>query len=151
MIEDKINLYNNTYVKGEVRSKKYNKQLKQKEAVKNRHLIADELFNEVPFMLNDYEKSHVHFLIDQNKNFKKLHAKASNETIILAFIFYTKINQNTHIRIQKYKISKKYNLTHNTFEIILCKLVLKGLKETNIYPTVAKGVDHNILYKGELK
>ena len=60
MIGDKLKLYNNTYVKGEVRSKEYNKQLKQKEAIKNRHLIADELFNEVPFMLNDYEKSHVH-------------------------------------------------------------------------------------------
>ena len=151
MIEDKLNLYNNTYVKGEVRSKKYNKQLKQKEAVKNRHLIADTLFNEVPFVLNDYEKSHVHHLIDRNPNFKKLHAKASNETIILALIFYTKINQNTHIRIQKYKVAQKYKLTHNTFEIILCKLILNILQETNIYPVNAKKTDHNILYKGELK
>ena len=151
MIEDKLNLYNNTYVKGEVRSKKYNKQLKQKEAIKNRHLIADTLFNEVPFVLNDYEKSHVHHLIDRNPNFKKLHAKASNETIILALIFYTKINQNTHIRIQKYKVAQKYKLTHNTFEIILCKLILNILQETNIYPVNAKKTDHNILYKGELK
>lgn len=151
MIRDKINLYNNTYVKGEIRSKQYNKILKQKEAIKSRHLIADKLFNEVPFILNDHEKSHVHYLIDHNKNFKKLHRKASNETIILAFIFYTKINQNTHIRIQKYKISQKYNLTNNTFEIILCRLILNILQETNIYPVNAKKTDHNILYKGELK
>ena len=39
MIEDKLKLYNNTYVKGEVRSKEYNKQLKQKEAVKNAEII----------------------------------------------------------------------------------------------------------------
>ena len=34
MIGDKLKLYNNTYVKGEVRSKEYNKQLKQKKQLK---------------------------------------------------------------------------------------------------------------------
>lgn len=150
-INEIIDKYSNTYVSGEKRSREYNRQLKQKEAVNKRHLIADKLFNEVPFNLNPLEKDMVHHLIRTYPNFKELHGKASNETIILAFIFYVKIPYNTNIRLNKYYVTSKYNLTHNTFEIIICRLALNYLKEVYIIPTEPRDIDHNILYKGEIR
>lgn len=146
-IEEKINKYKK-YVPGELYSHTYTKQLKQETAIQERHHIADLLFNECPFHITPQEKNEVHHLINMIKNFKEIHGKASNETIILAFIFYVKIGKDTNIRIQKYKITKKYQLTHNTFEIILCKLNLYFLKESYIIPVEPKGIDHNLLYKG---
>ena len=149
MIEKKLKKYEKPYVTGEQRSKEYNKQIKQQEAIQKRHNIAETLFNEIPFHLTNHDKKEVHHLIDMIKNFKDLHRKASNETIILAFIFYVKIGKGENIKIQKYRISHKYQLTHNTFEIILCKLNLHYLSELYIIPVEPKGIDHNILYKGK--
>lgn len=141
----------NVYVPGEKRSRKYDKQYERKVAVKNRHLLADNLFNEVVFHINQSEKEQVHYLIDKFQNFRKLHGKASNETIILSFIFYVKMKQNTLIRLDEYKICKKYKLNNRTFEIILCKIILKLLEETEIKRSVTTQYDHNILLKGEIK
>ena len=150
-INEIIKEYSNTYVTGEKRSREYNRRLKQKEAIKSRHLTAEKLFNEVPFNLNNHEKTMVHHLIDTYPNFKELHGKASNETIILAFIFYVKIPYNTNIRLNKYYVSNKYNLTHNTFEIIICRLALNYLREVYLIPREPREIDHNILYKGEIR
>ena len=150
-IETKLKKYQSLYVPGEKRSKEYNRQLKQKEAIKSRHLIAESLFNEVPFNLNPYEKDHVRHLINMYPNFKDLHKTASNETIILSFIFYTKIPYNTNIKLTKYNITAKYNLTHSTFELIICRLTLNYLKELYIIPYEPDNINHNILYKGETK
>ena len=150
-IKKLINKYDNVYVAGEKRSLEYERQYKQKQAVKKRHMIAQNLFNEVTFHLNIHEKNQVHYLIDKFTNFKKLHRKAKNEAIILAFIFYVKLKENTLININKYKISKKYNLTNNKFEIILCKIILQLLQETEIKRTITTRYDHNILLKGEIK
>jgi hypothetical protein len=150
-IETKLKKYQKPYVKGEKRSPEYDKQQKRKEALKNKHQIADILIQEVPFNINPYEKEHIHHLIDMYPNFKDLHKRASNETIILSFIFYTKISNNTDIKINNYYITSKYNLTHNTFEIILCRLTLNYLREVYIIPTTPKETDHNILLKGEIK
>jgi hypothetical protein len=84
-------------------------------------------------------------------NFKKLHKRASNETIILAFIFYTKIPENTNIKLNNYTITHKYKLTHNTFEIIICRLTLNYLQQVYIIPHEPKETNHNILEKGEIK
>lgn len=138
------------YVNGEKRSPKYEREYKQKQTIRKRYMIADILFNEVPFHLNDSEKDHVRYLIDHNKNFKKLHGKASNETIILAFIFYTKLAYNHRIKIDEYKISRKYNLTHYVFERIICRITLFELKETVIEPRATIKKDHNLLYKGKI-
>lgn len=150
-IHEKLKRYENNYVPGEQRSKEYNKQIKQEMALKEKHNIAEQLFNEIPFQLTPYEKDQVHFLIDSYKNFKDLHKRASNETIILAFIFYTKIPYNTNVKLNKYFITSKYNLTHSTFEIIICRLVLNYLREVYIIPHEPKGIDHNILYKGKIE
>lgn len=142
---------NNVYVKGEQFTSDYVKELKRKEAIKSRHLTADILFNEVSFHLNDSEKEQVHYLIDEFQNFRKLHGKASNECIILSFIFYVKIKQNTLIRVDEHSICKKYRLTNRVFEIILCKIILQLLQETEIKRIIKTEYDHNILLKGEIK
>ena len=149
-IEDKIKKYQ-TYAPGEKYTKKYNTQLKQKKAIRKRHEIAEDLFQETPFHLNPHEKEQVHHLIEMYPNFKELHKRASNTTIILALIFYTKIPYNTNIKLSKYTITRKYNLTHDTFEIIICRLVLNYLKELYIIPYEPKETDHEILTKGEIK
>jgi hypothetical protein len=146
-----IDKYSDAYVNGEIRSKEYEKQIKQKQRVKARHLIAEDLFNEVPFELNTYEKEHVHHLIDVYPNFRELHGRASNETIILALIFYTKISTDTDIKLYNYQISGKYNLTHTTFELIICRLALNYLKEVYIIPRQPKKTDHEIVSKGKIK
>ena len=150
-INQLIDKYSDVYVKGEKRTSEYENQIKEKQRIKGRHEIAEDLFNEVPFELNIWEKEHVHHLIDMYPNFRDLHGNASNETIILAFIFYTKIPANTDIKLYNYQISGKYNLTHTTFELIICRLALNYLKEVYIIPRQPKKTDHEIVSKGKIK
>ena len=131
-MEKLIQKYDDVYVAGEKRSLEYKRQVEEKQRVKSRHMIASMLFNEVTFYLNRSEKEQVHYLIDKFTNFKKLHRNASNECIILCFIFYVKLKGNYDIRVDRYSISKKYRLTHRVFEIVLCKIILQLLKETEI-------------------
>jgi len=146
-----INKYKPSYVQGEIRTKEYENKIKQKQRIKARKEIAKTLFNEVPFHLNTYEKSHVEHLIEMYPNFRELHGNASNETIILAFIFYTKIPQNTDIKLTNYAITSKYNLTPSAFELIICRLALNYLKEVYIIPRQPKETNHEIISKGEIK
>lgn len=149
-IQDKLNRYQ-TYVPGETRTSEYEKQIKQKQSIKDKLEIAETLFTETPFHLTPQDKEQVRHLIRMYPNFKDLHKRASNETIILAFIYYTKIPNNTDIKLNNYSITRKYNLTHNTFELIICRLALNYLKEVYIIPTTPNDIDHNLLYKGEIK
>jgi hypothetical protein len=149
-IQDKLNRYQ-TYVPGETRTSEYEKQIKQKKSIQDKLDIAETLFTETPFHLTENDKEQVRHLIQMYPNFKELHKRASNETIILAFIYYTKIPNNTDIKLNNYTITRKYNLTHNTFELIICRLALNYLQEVYIIPTEPHDIDHNILYKGEIK
>ena len=149
-IQDKIQKYK-TYVPGENYTTKYNRKQQQKKSLQDKHRIAYTLFNEVTFHLTSDEMEHVLYLIDHNPNFKKLHKRASNETIILAFIFYTKIAENTDIKLSKYSITKKYQLTNTTFEIILCRLLYEELQRMYIIPVEPKETNHEILNKGEIR
>lgn len=155
-IYNKIKLYNNAYVKGEVRSKEYETRLKQTKALHAKKDLADTMFNDLPFSFAPYQKQQVKQLITENKNFKKLHGNASNEEIILSLIFFVKMQEDDTIRIDKNKrLLNKYNINiekyHNTYEIILCRLLHKILANTPITPTEPKNVDHNILYKGKIR
>lgn len=107
---------------GERYSKDYRKQLKQKRAIKHRHLVAGELIREVPFFVPKSQEKIVRYYIDTVKNFKKLHKRASNETIILAFIFLQHTLDNPKINIEDYTICKKYNLNNDTFRLIVIRL-----------------------------
>ena len=141
--------YNNDYTNGEQRSDEYNKKMKQKQRLYKKLQLAEELFLETPFHLTNDDKEQVKHLIRMYPNFRKLHGKASNEQIILAFIFYTKIPLDSNIKLDKYEITSKYNLSHNTFEIIICRLTLEYLKEVYIIPTIPKDKNHEILMKGK--
>lgn len=141
--------YNNDYTNGEQRSDEYNKKMKQKQRLYEKLQLAEDLFLETPFHLTNDDKEQVKHLIRMYPNFRKLHGKASNEQIILSFIFYTKIPLDSNIKLDKYEITNKYNLSHNTFEIIICRLALEYLKEVYIIPTVPKDKNHEILLKGK--
>ena len=149
-IQDKLNRYQ-TYVPGETRTSEYEKQIKQKKSIQDKLEIAETLFTETPFHLTENDKEQVRHLIQMYPNFKELHKRASNETIILAFIYYTKIPYNTDIKLNNYTITHKYKLTHNTFEIIICRLTLNYLQQVYIIPREPKETNHNILEKGEIK
>lgn len=146
-----IRLYKKPFVKGEKRTKEYNKMIKRKQSADDKEEIAKDLFNEVPFHLTNADKEQVLHLIRMYSNFRKLHGNASNETIILAFIFYVKIPYNSNIKLSKYNITTKYKLTHDTFEIIICRLALEYLKNVYIIPVMPKDKNHEILGKGNIR
>lgn len=155
MIENKpgvyeklLKKYNNDYVSGEQRSDEYNRKMKQKQSIYEKIETAKKLFQEVPFHLTQDDKDQVIHLIKTYPNFRKLHGNASNETIILAFIFYVKIPYDTNINLDKYAITKDYQLIHTTFEIIICRLALEYLKNVYILPRKPKNKNHEILMKG---
>ena len=148
-----INLYNKPYVKGEARSKEYERMIGQEKTLEEKKRIAEDLFAEVSFHLTDYQKQHVHYLIEQYPDLTELHGNAKTETIILALIFYVRIGINGDIRLdgEKYKIIKTYNLKHTTFELIVCRLAFNYFQNVNIIPRHSTNYDHNILYKGQEK
>ena len=94
--EHLLQKYSKPYVPGEIRSPEYEKKIKRKQRQENKKQIAEDLFQEVPFHLTTDEKEQVQHLIEIYPNFRDLHGKASNETIILAFIFYVKNEQQTN-------------------------------------------------------
>ena len=84
-----IKKYDKSYVPGEKQSSETNKLLKRNQRKLIKHSICEDLFFECDFLeLNKVQRNFVHFLIDRfSDNFKRLHGKAKNEAIILAFIF----------------------------------------------------------------
>ena len=155
-IATKIKKYKSGYVNGECRSSEYEARIKQEKALHAKLDLADTMFNELPFTFNMNQKDQVKMLITNYKNFNKLHTKASNEEIILSFIFYIKMQEDETIRIdnnkrllKKFIKPQKIDLFHNTFEIILCKLISEYFKNVPILPREPKHIDHNLLYKGK--
>ena len=149
-IEHLLRKYSKSYVPGEKRNREYERKIKQKQALTHKENIAENLFNEVPFHLTTHEKEHVLFLIGLYPNLKKLHQNAKTETIILAFIFYVKMS-NKQIKIDRYTITEKYQLTHTTFELILCRLVKNHFITQYIVPNEPTDKQHDIIKKGEVK
>ena len=148
--EQLLKKYSKPYVPGEKRSTEYEKMIKRQQRQEHKKQIAEDLFQEVPFHLTNDEKEQVLHLITMYNNFRDLHGKASNETIILAFIFYVKMN-NKQIKIDRYTITEKYQLTHTTFEIIVCRLVKNYLKHIYIIPKQSETKQHDIITKGDVK
>lgn len=143
--------YEEPYVEGEQRSRKYNQKIDRQQAIKRRIDKAKELFNELTFYFNDHEKNMVIHLIKQYPNIKLLHRKASEETIILGLIFYVKKQNDSSIRISNRKITKKYKLTHNVFETILCNITKHYLRDLYLIPEEPLKYNHNIAKKGKIK
>ena len=157
-ITDKLNLYKNTYVKGECRSREYEARIKQEKRLNLKLDLADTLCNELPFHFTTSQKNHVKELIRIFPNFKDLHSKASNEEIILSFIFYVKALKDKKDRLNVptskelihniLKDNNKEKIYPKTFEIIKWKITLHYINNSTITPRQPINVDHNILYKG---
>ena len=96
--------------------------------------------------LTPYQELRVRFLVNHFGNdFKMLHGQAKTEAIILSFIFYMKINEIGRARLNDYKITGKYGLTDNIFEIIVCRLCEYYMQRTPIVPVGSTDYDHDIL------
>lgn len=134
----------------ENRGKDHDKRRKREERKRELSEICEDLFNECKqykrLKLNDYQKERVKFMVDKFGNdFDMLHGNAKSHTIILAFIFYIKLNEEPRIKINEYKISSKYCLTDNIFEIIICRLAEYYMKRMPIVPVGSTDYDHDLL------
>lgn len=147
-IEKLLEKYDKPYVPGEKRTANQEKIHKQKQRLKEKHELADELMSETKFLIfNNYQKEHVHYLIDKFNDFNQLHRRVCNEAIILAFIFYVAKIQTPKLNLSNYRITKKYGLTDNVFELIMCRIIQTLLKESTPVPRVTTKHDHDLLVR----
>ena len=146
-INNLINKYNSPYVKGERFSSEYNLKLKQEQRLRKKHLLCNELIEEFEFFnLTPNQKEFVHYLIDCFSNdFKKLHGRAKNETIILVFIFYVKKLEDSRIDLNNYSISQKYNLNDSVFKLVVCRMCDIFIKSSYMKYRDTTRYDHDIL------
>ena len=152
-IQAKLEKYNNTFVPGEKRTPEYEKDIMRKRILKRRKQIAKSMKYEAKYLLiTDTHLEQVYYLIKIfNDDFKTLHKRASEETIILAFIFYCIRIDNSKINLNNYRISKKYKLTEQVFSLILSRMLHFFMKQQPIAPIETSDYDHNELYKGKVK
>lgn len=155
-INNKLQLYNNTYVKGECRSQEYESKIKREKRLNQKLDLVDTISNDLPFKFTQTQKHHVKHLIKTFPNYTELHSKATNEEITLSFILYVKsletlkeINLNSN-KIQSLikKHAEDMQLFPKKYEIIKWKITLHYIQKQPILPTNPKHIDHNILYKG---
>lgn len=141
-----LNKYDNR-VPYEERSPESDKIRKRKTRLNKLHKLSEEVFLECKTLcLSNYQKERVRFLIDKfGYDFKSLHGKASKKARILAFIFYIKKLEDPSIRLSDYHITKKYGLTDDVFEIIICRVCETFILESPIVPYETTKYDHEIL------
>lgn len=141
--------YNEKYVKGEVRSSEYENQLKLEATLKHRMLLVDQLTLEAKYlMLTKSQQNIVKYLVKIfNNDFKNLHRRSSDETIILAFMFYLKKLETPRIRLENYSITRKYNLTDAVFELILCRITDYFMKHSPVVVNQTHLDNHDDLVK----
>ncbi|MBQ9024835.1 MAG: hypothetical protein IJ104_01000 [Methanobrevibacter sp.] len=149
-IQQKLDKYNNLFVPGEKRTSEYEKHIKQKQRIKMRKQIAKSMKYEAKYLLiTDNHLKQVYYLIDIfGDKFKMLHKRASEETIILAFIFYCIRIDNSTINLNNYRISKKYKLTDQVFSLIISRMLHYFMKQHPIAPVETTEYDHDLLLRG---
>lgn len=129
-------------------SPEYNKQQKLEENRKHRHLLLDQLLNEIPFQLHDAQITQIRRWIDLfNPYWKQFHRQSSNETILLAFIMIQRKQVNKRLEVERFSISNKYKLTNKKFEVIQNNLIFQLMKHTPLTYTLSKKYNHDILVK----
>ncbi len=132
----------------EKHTKEYNRKMKKEQYKRHRHLILDQLLNEIPFKLKQYQIQQIRYWLDRfNDNFKEFHYNSSNETIILAFIMIQWKQQNPKLYVANMPICRKYKLTTPKFELIQNRLIFQLMKTTELTYSQAKHVNHNLLEK----
>lgn len=130
-------------------TKKYKRELKQKQRIKNRHLLLDELTNEIPFHLTNTQIRTIRYFIDTVKDFNKLHRRCSNKTILLAMIFLLRTLDKPKTNVDEYSISKKYGLNNTNFRLIICRLNNEILKSLPITMHETKRDNYEYLEKSD--
>ena len=154
-IQQKLDKYNAPYVPGEKRSKEYEREQWEKQTLKRRLRIAKSLKYEAKYLLiNDIHMEQVQYLISIfNDKFKELHKRASDETIILTFIFYTVRLSDSRINLNNYRISKKYHLTDQVFSLIIIRMFHIMMQNQPVTPRLTTKYDHEMLYEthGKIK
>lgn len=145
-----VDKYDKQRIPYENRGREHDKKRKREERLKELELLTDELIIECEsykrLKLTIYQKERIKYLVKKFGNdFKMLHGQAKTETVILAFIFYIKINEVGRARLNDYKIASQYGLTDNVFEIIVCRLCEYYMKNAPIVPVGSTDYDHDIL------
>ena len=122
--EKLLRKYEKPYTPGEQRSSEYRAKIRQESRLKNRMLLVDQLCLEAKYLfITQNQKERVKYLVKVfNNDFKYLHRRVSDETIILAFIIFIKKLETPKLQLKNYSITKKYNLTDTIFELILCRV-----------------------------
>jgi len=134
--------------KSECYNKEYDKKQKLEASRKHRHLIFDNLLNEIPFHLHEGQTQQIRTWINTfNPYFKDFHRQASNETIILAFIMIQRKQANKRLNVEKFSISKKYKLTSAIFITIQNQLIFELMRTTPLTYTLSQRYNHEILEK----
>lgn len=129
---------------------KYHNNIRQTQKQKHRHLLLDQLLNEVPFYLQEDQITQIRYWIDTfNTEFKNFHRQASEETIILALIFIQRKQTHKDTQIYRYKISTKYDLTQSIFTNIQNQLIFQLMRTTPLIYSQKKHLDNHILQKGD--
>lgn len=142
-----IEKYNSSYVKGEKHSTQTNKVNKQNQRKIEKHMLCEELIDEINLNFSPYQKEFIHYLIDRFDDFKKLHGRAKNEAIILVFMFFTKKIDDARINLNNYSISKKYGLDDNLFKLVLCRICDDYVKNSAMIFQESTKFNHEILSK----
>ena len=142
-----IQKYDKKRMPYEDRGREYDKLRKREQRKNELQDICDDLFYECKLLgLTNYQKQRVIYLVEMfGDNFKSLHGQAKKETIILAFIFYIKKIEDPRIRLERYQITSKYDLTDNIFEIIVCRLCEFFMKRMPIVPYGTTKYNHEFL------
>ena len=126
----------------------YNQQQRLEANRRNRHLLLDQLLNETPFRLRKDQINEIRYWIDTFNNYwKHFHRQASNETILLAFIMIQRKQQNKRIKIERYTICQKYNLTPAIFINIQNQLIFELMRTTPLTYNQSEYYNHEILEK----
>ena len=138
--------------KAEIVSNEYDLKLKSDNRRKHRHLLLDQILNEIPFRLQQPQILQIRYWIDTfNPYWKQFHRQASDETILLAFIMIQRKQTNKRLKIDKFTISRKYNLTTPIFVTIQNQLIFQLMRTTPLIYNQSKYYNHEIIEKGQQK
>lgn len=144
-----LETYDSGYVPGERRSTKYNNRKKTEAKIQNRIRLLNQILQELPEMLllNKDQVMLCENLIQTFVNFNYLHRRASEETILLSFIFYQLKLDKPGIKIEKYNISHKYKLTTPVFVNIVSRIANYYMLHSPINIRQTLAYDHELLIK----
>ena len=152
-IQSKIEKYKKPYVPGEKRNSAYERELREKQTLKRRKQIAKSMKYEAKYLIitNHHMQQVEHLITVFNDKFQELHRRVSEETIILAFLFYTVRLDDSRININNYRISKKYGLNDQVYSLIISRMLHYYMSKEPITPIETTEYNHELLYENHGK